>query len=177
MNGDRLSMRCRARLDDLIRQVFEGAAPSDSDHQATCPDCQLALERIRAVEADMRTVSSEPVAIPARLMRQVMARLRGAPALLTVAMTDTGNTTVAERVVARVARDAAVKVKGVEFASALAGDRSDSGLTGLRVRLVVAYGPPLHTLADAVRKRVRRELAARTGVRIDHIHVSIDDLA
>ncbi len=177
MSDDRLILPCGQRLDDLTEQVFDGAEPGDRDHQATCPHCQAALGHIRAVEADARGIATERVEVPAGLARQVMARLRAAPGLLTVAVTEAGTTEVAEGVVASVAREAAMRVSGVQFASAFPGGRSGDGLSGLRMRLVVDYGPSLHALADAVRDRVRRETASRTGVQIDHIHVSIDDLA
>lgn len=177
MSDDRLILSCGQRLDDLTEQVFDGAEPADRDHQATCPHCQAALGHIRAVEADARGIATERVEVPAGLARQVMARLRAAPGLLTVAVTERGTTNVAEGVVARVAREAAMRVSGVRFASTFPGERSGSGLSGLRMRLVVDYGPSLHALADDVRDRVRRETASRTGVQIDHIHVSIDDLA
>jgi len=164
-------------LDELARQVFDSELAHDPEHEQRCPECRAALAHIHAVAKDLNRVATAPVAVPAGLLRRVMARLRTAPALLTVTVGSRGTTEVAESVVARVAREAALHVEGVAFASALPSCRPAEHSSGLRVRLVVSYGPSLHTLAALVRESVGRATAERTGVQIEHIDVSIDDLA
>lgn len=177
MTRSRLTLACGAQLDDLTRQVFEGTEPGDFRHQTACPYCRDALAQIRTVSEDVHTVAALPVAVPPSLLRRVMARLRTTPSLVTVTVGEAGMTEVAESVVARVAREAALAVSGVTFASALSQGGSASGAPGLRIRLVVAFGPPLHGLADTVRDSVRRSTARYTGVQVDQIDVCIDDLA
>lgn len=174
MSGEHLALSCGVGLDALARQVFDGDPPVDVDHQRRCAHCHEALDRIRVVAAHLDRVASTSVTVPPGLLRRVMARLRATPSLVTVSVSSRGITEVAQSVVARIARDAAFEVGGVEFASVLPSDRSRAGL---RVRLVVAYGPSLHALADSVRDSVRDATASRAGVHIDQIDVSIDDLA
>ncbi len=176
MSDDRLALACGVRLDDLTRQVFDGVAPGDANHQRACRHCDAALDHIRALAAEMNRAASTPVVVPPGLLRRVMARLRAAPALLTVTVGERGITEVGTGVVARIARDAAIAVTGVEFASALPSERASSAMPGLRVRLVVSYGPSLPALAESVRDAVRHATARHTGVRLDRIDVSIDDL-
>jgi len=177
VTGDQMSLSCGVGLDELARQVFDGELASDREHQRRCPECAVALAHIRAVAEGLDRVATAPVAVPAGVLRRVMVRLRAAPALLTVTVGSQGTTEVAESVVARVAREAALAVEGVKFASALPSSRPAGHGPGLRVRLVVSYGPSLHSLAALVRDSVGRATADRTGVHIEHIDVSIDDLA
>ncbi|MEJ7798688.1 MAG: hypothetical protein WKF42_09330 [Solirubrobacteraceae bacterium] len=177
MNGNRTRLACGADLHQLAEQVFEGAAPADSRHQRSCPQCQAALRRIRAVADDVQGLAAEPVAIPPGLLRSVMSRLRSAPALVTVDVHARGATMVAEDVFNEVARRAALSVEGVGYASVLASEPAASGMVGLRVRLVVVYGPSLPALAVAVRVAVQRDVARLTGATLDCVDVAIDDLA
>ena len=49
-------------------------------------------------------------------------------------------------------------------------------MVGLRVRLIVAYGPSLPEIADAVRTAVARDVSELTGATPRSIDVSIDDI-
>jgi len=170
------ALECGVDLHELARQVFEGAVAGDPEHQARCRYCQRALERIRAVYADLHGLAAERVPVPASLLRSVMARLRGMPALVTIDVDPRGTTTVSERVVSAVARRAARSVRGVSYASALTTDASPTGRVGLRVRLVVAYGPPLGPIAEQVREEITRQVVTVTGATLSAVHVAVDDL-
>lgn len=163
-------------LHELARQVFEDAPAPDAAHQASCPYCRSALERIRAVHADVHGLAAEHVPVPSTLLHSVMARLRHAPALVTIAVDPRGTTTVSESVVTAVARRAALSVSAVSYASAITTDASSTGRVGLRVRLVVAYGPPLGGIAVQVREEIARQVAALTGATLSTVHVAVDDL-
>lgn len=176
MTTQRSALPCGVDLHELARQVFEGAAAADPEHQAGCRYCRGALERISAVHADVHGLAAERVPVPASLLRSVMARLRGAPALVTIDVDPRGTTAVSEGVVTAVARRAALSVPAVSYASAIATDVRPTGLVGLRVRLVVAYGPPLGAVAEQVREAIARQVAARTGATLGAVHVAIDDL-
>lgn len=177
MNGEHARLACGADLHELARQVFEDAAPADAEHQRSCPHCQAALRRIRAVAHDVQGLAAEPVAIPASLLRSVMSRLRSAPALVTVDVHTRGATMVASDVVAEVARRAALSVDGVNYASVVTSEPTLTGVVGMRVRLVVAYGPVLHAVADGVRAAVADDIATLTGATLRSVDVTIDDLA
>lgn len=177
MNGNRTRLACDVDLHDLALQVFDGTASPDLEHQRTCQHCQRALQRIRAVAHDVRGVAAEPVAVPPSLLRSVMSRLRSAPALVTVDVHTLGTTMVADDVIAGVARCAALSVEAVGYASVVASEPSPTGIVGLRVRLVVTYGPPLHGVAVGVRAAVAHDVARLTGATLRSVDVSIDDLA
>lgn len=177
MTAGHNSLPCGVQLDDLARQVFDGQAPADPRHQAGCSHCQAALLRVTAMRDDIRGLASEPVEPPPGLVREVMARLRVAPALVTIDVSPHGTTWLAESVVARLARGAALGVEDVVLASVLTTETNEGATVGLRVRLVVAYGPALHGVADQVRERIRAELAAQAGVTVEEVRVSVDDLA
>ena len=177
MNDHSTQLVCGRDLVALAAQVFDGAAPVDDRHQLSCSHCQAALRRIRAVADDVRGLAAEPVAVPPGLLRAVMARLRAAPALVTVDLRTHGVTMVADDVIAEVAVRAALSVDGVGYASVLATEPTTAGTVGLRVRLVVSYGPALHAIADGVRAAITRDVTRLTGAALASVDVAIDDLA
>ncbi len=177
MNDERMQLACGGDLVALAAQVFEGAAPVDAEHQRSCSRCQAALRRIRAISRDVHGLASEPVGAPPGLLRAVMARLRASPALVTVDVRGRGVTMVADDVIAEVAVRAALSIEGVGYASVLASEPTTAGVVGLRVRLVVAYGPSLHAIADGVRAAITADVAALTGAALGSVDVAVDDLA
>lgn len=179
MSCDRMRLPCGADLTVLASQSFDGTTPAEADaeHQRSCPHCQAALRRIGAVVEDVRGLAAEPVTVPPNLLSSLMARLRSAPALVTVDVHARGATMVSEELVAAVARRAALSVAEVAYASVIATDANATGTVALRSRLVVAYGPPLHEVADRVRAAIAEEVAALTGATLRSIEVTVDDLA
>lgn len=177
MNDQPPQLACGGELVALAAQVFDGASPVDGEHQRSCAHCQAALRRIRAAARDVQGLAAEPVDVPPRLLRAVMARLRAAPALVTVDVRTHGVTMVADDVIAQVAVRAALTVDGVGYASVLASEPTTGGTVGLRVRLVVAYGPSLYAVADGVRAAITADVARLTGAALESVDVAIDDLA
>jgi len=177
VNGERTRLACGADLHELAGQVFEGAAPADAAHQRSCPHCQAALRRIRAVADDVQGLATEPVAVPPGLLRSVISRLRSVPALVTVDVRTRGATMVADDVIAEVSKRAALSVEDVGYAAVVTSEQTPTGMVGLRVRLVVAYGPALHAVADGVRTAIAQDVAALTGATLRSVDVTIDDLA
>jgi uncharacterized alkaline shock family protein YloU len=89
-----------------------------------------------------------------------------------------GNTRIAESVLAQVARRAALGVPGVAVATALSAvvDPGDRRRVRFALRLVVTFGPVLEALADLVRAKVIRDVAAQTGIEVSGIDIAIEDL-
>lgn len=175
MSGEDARLACGTCLLALVEQVSEGTPPADPAHQATCPHCRRALARIGSVMEDVRGLAEEPVAVPHDLARQVMRRLRGERSQIALSPSARGRTVVNESLVAQVARRAALAVPDVAFASAVVEE--SEAVVRVSVRLVVAYGPSLGRIAATVRERVVVELAELTGVRVERVDVSVEDLS
>lgn len=173
---DRRRLPCGTDLAELTRQVFEGVPPSDPEHQRECPYCRRALRRIRAVADDVRGVAAEEVAVPRTLLASVMARIRSRPSLITIEMTDFGSTTVTDHLVGDLAREAALRVKGVGHASVVASETTPGGVK-IKARLVVGYGPVMPQLAEEVREAIRSALDREIGTRPGAVDILVDDLA
>lgn len=168
---------CGHKVEELASQIFEGTPPEDAEHQAQCRHCRGAMARIAAVRDDVQGLSREPVAVPASIVRSVMARVREASVMVTVDVGLQGATMVAADVIAAVAGRAALAVAGVSYASVVSSDALATGVVELRVRLVVSYGPSLDELGAAVREAIRADIAATMGLAPRRIDVLIDDLA
>src|ERR1700760_311075 len=101
---------CGTRLDDLIAQVTDATDPIDRVHQATCQHCQAALKAIREAWEEFQALAPAAIAPPEdlteRILRRVRTLSRGSDDRVMIASTG-GETHVAERALARVARAAA----------------------------------------------------------------------
>lgn len=178
MNVDGFAERlpCGTLVAELIAQVAEGAEPRDRAHQLVCPHCRASLERIREVWRQVRGLASERVVVPVDLAGQVMDRVRAQVGSVVLTEEARGQTRVGNKVIASLAREASRSVSQVSFASAFVEGGSEGEPVTVRMRLVVAYGPALMPVAQAVRERVARALRRVAGVEAAEIAVSIDDL-
>lgn len=175
------SLPCGVRLEDLLGQVVDAAAPPNPEHQSSCPYCQSALRRLRQSWADVMELTSEPVSMPPGLTARIMTRVRALAAQATGAILighPFGETRVSHAVVGRIAQRLARTVPGVVFASARVEPRDppQPGRMDLSIKLVVALRPSLHRLADSVRETVRRRTPRLTGARVERIDITIDDI-
>lgn len=172
---------CGNRLEDLLDQVAEAAAPENPEHQSSCPYCQTALRHLRGGWADLTELANEPVSVPGGLTAQIMTRVRALAAQAADHLLlghPRGDTLISHAVVGRIVQRLAHTVPGVNFASArvepLNPPRTDR--LDLSIHLIVTLGPRLPRLANSVRETVRRHSLQLTGARVDRIDITIDDI-
>ena len=172
---------CGNRLEDLLEQVADGAAPTNPEHQSSCPYCQTALRRLGAGWADLTELANEPVSVPRGLTAQIMTRVRA----LAVQATDylllghpQGDTLISHTVVAQIVQRLARTVPDVTFASARVEPHTppQPNRQDTSIHLIVNLGPSLHRLADSVREAVRQHTLRLTGAQVDRIDITIDDI-
>jgi len=175
LSDDRGQLACGMEVDALVKQVTQGTPAVDPAHQRDCAHCARALEGIRSVWRDVRGFAEQPVTAPGDLLRQVMSRVRSQSTLFLLASQPLGSTSVSAAVVGQIARRAAADVDGVAFASAFVANAPDGSAT-VRVRMIIAYGPSIDALANAVRARVVTAVMALTGARVAGVDVFGDDL-
>ncbi|MHA3705061.1 Asp23/Gls24 family envelope stress response protein [Jatrophihabitans sp. YIM 134969] len=98
---------------------------------------------------------------------------------------DRGRTTIADRVVEKIAAQAAVEVDhAAGLRRSLAG-RSlgsprvrataevDGRVAALRLDLAVDYPAPVRQVTRAVRQRVTEQVATLAGMRVDHVDITV----
>ncbi len=174
-------LACGTPLEALIDQVAEGRVSVDAAHQAVCRDCQAALVALGEAWGEVRAFAREPVPVPAGLSERIMARIRALLARVgdsVVLLGARGETRVGERVIAQVARVAALTVPGVVWPSAsrMWVDPGDRSRVWLALRLVIAFGPSIDELADTVRERVSARVSTQTGARVDGVDIAVQDI-
>ncbi len=187
--GDRRP--CGVRVDELLDQVAGHAAPRDPDHQRTCPHCQATLAELTALWQPVHDLAAENVRAPAHLLEAVMLRLRRLPRNMwhVVIPSDSGagETRIAARVVAAVARLAAGSVPHVSLALGaghLAGQHADTttdvAVAGthvvIDVQIVVDHGARIPDVAAQVRTQITRHIAAHTGLTAAAVNVNVTDV-
>ncbi len=198
-DGDRLV--CGAAYDDLVAQVADRRAPESPaahPHLAGCVHCAAALAELQTLWAPVHDLAREPVRAPADVLTSVMARVRELPrqSWYAVVPGERGETRIAARVVAAVARLAAEEVPAVMLA--LGRGRTGAGMTAeqvagrpgrpatevgvagthvvVDVQVAVALGSRLESVADRVRTQIARRVAEHTGLTTQAVNVVVADV-
>jgi uncharacterized alkaline shock family protein YloU len=198
--ADRLP--CGVRLDELLAQVADRTPPRDPAHQRGCPHCRATLAQLADLWAPVHDLAAEDVRAPAGLLQAVMAEVRALSRAdwAAVLREDAGQTRIAARVVGAIARLAAESVPHVTLAlgggrlatqagavtdqARVAGaegeDATDVGIAGshvvVEVQIAVDYGVSVQQVADQVRRRIARHLAAQTGLTTTEVNVVVVDV-
>jgi uncharacterized alkaline shock family protein YloU len=178
------SLPCGADVAALVEQVGDGWAGERSAHQATCPYCQTALEELGRLWAPVDRFARAPVRVPAGMAVAVLGRLRelvggGGQVLLGG---ERGVTRVSMWALGRMAALAAAGVPGVRavlgrVVNARGERRSGRPPVAVELELVTEYGDSAVEVGEAVRRRVRAELATLAGVDAETVDVTVEDVA
>ncbi len=176
------TLPCGAELEPLMAQVADGRPPPDALHQSSCPYCQAALRSLRLGWQDVTALAREPVPVPRGLTARVMTRVRGLARYAAGSVVlghPRGATRVSHTVIGQIVQRVAASVPGVVLASArpIAHDPPDPARLSVAVRLVVAFGPPVDALADAVRQCIERRVPALTGAVLSRVDIAVVDVA
>jgi uncharacterized alkaline shock family protein YloU len=190
---------CGTDIDNLLEQVAGGHADERDPHQTHCPHCQAALIELADVWAPVRRLADQPVATPTGILAAVMRHVDRVTQDMwhTLDQTDVGAITAATRVVATIARRAALEVPGVRVAfgrstaaaaarAAAAGTRQHrhpdaaAGVMGrtavVDLALTVTYGQSADHIARQVQQRVIAELRSTLGLRHVTVNITVDDV-
>ena len=101
---------------------------------------------------------------------------------------DRGRTTLADRVIRKVAIQAALEIRhcagvdrtalGVKVgrASVNAAAVTDGAITGLSLTLAVEYPAPIIATTREIRSRVQQRVQTLCGLAVDHIDITVADL-
>lgn len=192
-------LACGADPDELLEQVANGNAAELNEHQRDCVHCQAALREFAELWAPMVSSADTPVPVPDDFTASVMKRVRSAAAdtWYTLELTDGGKITIAARIVAQLARNAARRVPGVRVAlgrstakklaraaeAATLGHRHPHAAVGVLGRtavvdlaLAVTYGDPVHEVGHQVQQVVIDELRRNVGLKSVTVNVTVDDI-
>lgn len=198
LDPGRQTLACGASIDDVLEQVADGHADQHDDHQTRCPHCQAALVEFTRLWAPVREFANQPVTPPTGLVAAVMRHIDRLTHDIwyTLHLADAGAIRVAARVIAAIARDAALRVPGVRIAF---GRSSDAGMakaaeTGTRqhqppsavgviggtavvdLAVTVTYGESIDHVAREVQQQVIHDLRRTIGLHQVAVNVTVDDV-
>ena len=146
-------------------------------HELECPHCLGARESLRALRAateEMAHDAEEPSrALFGRIMSAVRAEVRRGE-VLPVPSDAAGPIHVSGRAIAAVLRFAADTVPGVRARHCQVVARID--VIDVEMKLAVSYVNLTVDLVDVVRERVTAAAAARVGVRVNRLDITVEDL-
>ncbi|MEJ7704970.1 MAG: Asp23/Gls24 family envelope stress response protein [Geodermatophilaceae bacterium] len=177
------SLPCGTDVDELTVQVVERTPPLDPEHQAGCPYCRAALAELSVLWSPVHALAEEDVVAPTDLVQRVLDEIQemdytGGRAV--IAAVD-GDTAIAVRVVAVIARKAADSVDGTLLAMSRVSAGVEVGAVGRSVvaqlDLIAALGVHLPALSTQIQRTVRDHVAALTGLSVVAVDVSVVEVA
>lgn len=177
------SLPCGTDVDELTVQVVERTPPLDPEHQAGCPYCRAALGELSVLWSQVHALAEEDVVAPTDLVQRVLDEIQeldytGGRAV--IAAVD-GDTAIAVRVVAVIARKAADSVDGTLLAMSRVSAGVEVGAVGrsvvVQLDLIAALGVHLPALSTQIQRTVRDHVAALTGLSVVAVDVSVVDVA
>lgn len=167
------TLACGTRPELLLASVTDGDDSVPASHVATCPSCQEALRQLGPRLEVLQRTSTIPSAVPGRVQRQVLARiryLRTGP-LLEIA-DGGGRTAVSEDVITSFSQAAAEQVDGVHGAQVTL---RPPGLV-LQVRLVVGFERPIPEVVAEVRSAIDSMVEHQLAVATTSIDIDVADI-
>jgi hypothetical protein len=146
-------------------------------HELECPHCLGARESLRALRAateEMAHDTEEPSrALFGRIMSAVRAEVRRGD-LLPLPGDAAGPVLISERAIAAVLRFAADTVPGVRARHCRVVARVD--VIDVDLKLAMSHLSLTVNLVDVVRERVTTAAAARVGVQVNRLDITVEDL-
>jgi uncharacterized alkaline shock family protein YloU len=195
----RPTLACAASIDELLEQVADGRANQRDDHQARCPHCQAALLELVRLWAPVQQLAHQPVIPPAGVVAAVMRHIDRLThdVWYTLHLADAGAIRVATRVVATIARQAALRVPGVRIAFGRSSGARTAKVaeTGTRqhrhphaavgvlgrtavvdLALTITYGESIDHVARQVQQSVIDDLRRTIGLQHVAVNITVDDV-
>ncbi|MDQ2725046.1 MAG: Asp23/Gls24 family envelope stress response protein [Actinomycetota bacterium] len=173
------TLPCGTRPELLLASVSDEDGSVAAGHVTTCPFCRDALRQLGPRLDVLQRTGTIPSAVPARIQRQVLARIRHLRAGTAVEIANRGGrTAVSEDVIALCGAAAAEQVEGVHSAQVAL---RLPGLV-LEVRLIVGAQRPIPEVVAAVRAAIdavmEHQLAITTaGIDIDVADIDLPSVA
>ena len=195
----RSTLSCGADTDELLEQVAEGRGEQLDEHQRDCVHCRAALREFADLWAPVTATTGTAMPVPDGFTESVMKRVRvlAADTWYTLELTEGGSISIAARIVAQLARNAARTVPGVRVAlgrsttaklariveRATLGHRHPHSAVGVLGRtavidlaVAISYDNPARDVAERVQQAVVAELKQHVGLKSVTVNVSIDDV-
>ncbi|MEU9014990.1 Asp23/Gls24 family envelope stress response protein [Streptomyces sp. NPDC048479] len=166
-----------------VETVWERLDPFDSGradaHDHACEYCSAARESLRVLREVTGELASEasspPPGLTGRIMSAVRAEVRR-HTMLTLPTAEPGGVRISEQAVAAVLRFAADSVDGVRARRCRITATETDGAVEVAMSLAVSYRGFAADAIDEVRERVRAAAAARVGISLVRLDLTVEDL-
>lgn len=187
-------LACGRELARLVDQVADGVPPVEPEHQRACPHCQAALSELEDLWRQVRALAREEIVAPERIVRHVIRQIHEGlaapprevpleevlPRLARHALleTDRGTTRIADSVVARIVDQVVRGLRGVNVAGPppAMSVAVSAGRVTIRLPVAIRYGVRLAEASAAVRTSVIEQVEGLTGLVVDEVNISVEDV-
>lgn len=167
------TLPCGTPPELLLASVTDGDDSISVAHVTTCPFCLDALRQLGPRLGVLQRTGTIPSAVPARIQRQVLARIRPLRSGASVEIANRGGrTAVSEDVITSCSRATAEQVEGVH------GARVTLRPPGLvvEVRLVVGFQRPIPEVVAAVRSAIDAMVEHQLAITAAGIDIDVADI-
>ncbi|MET8436053.1 Asp23/Gls24 family envelope stress response protein [Streptomyces sp900116325] len=166
-----------------METVWERLDPVGTDladtHDLTCEHCSAARQSLVILQEVTGKLASEefgpPLTLTGRIMSAVRAEVRRHH-MLALPGAEPGGVQISEEAVAAVLRCAADSVDGVRARHCRISVTEREGAVDVEMSLAVAYRRFSADAVDEVRKQVRAAAAARVGIVLVRLDLTVEDL-
>ncbi|MGW1884536.1 hypothetical protein [Streptomyces sp. NPDC001970] len=166
-----------------VDTVWERLDPMDTGvadaHELTCEYCSAARQCLVILQEVTGRLASEetgpPLGLTGRIMSAVRAEVRRHH-MLALPTPEPGGVHISEQAVAAVLRRAADSVDGVRARRCRITVTETEGAMEVAMSLAVAYRRFSANAVDEVRERVRAAAAARVGITLVRLDLTVEDL-
>ncbi|MFJ7949624.1 Asp23/Gls24 family envelope stress response protein [Streptomyces sp. NPDC096354] len=166
-----------------METVWERLGPADSSladtHDLTCEHCSAARQSLVILQEVTGKLASEEIAPPLSLTGRIMSAVRAEVRrhhMLALPGAEPGRVQISEQAVAAVLRCAADSVDGVRARHCRIFVTGREGAVDVEMSLAVAYHRFSADAVEEVRERVRTAAAARVGIALVRLDLTVEDL-
>lgn len=155
-----------------------GTGLGDS-HDLTCEHCTAARQSLVILQEVTGKLASEEIGPPLGLTGRIMSAVRAEVRrhhMLALPGAEPGGVQISEQAVAAVLRFAADSVDGVRARRCRISVTDREGAVEVEMSLAVAYRRFSADAVDEVRERVRAAAAARVGIALVRLDLTVEDL-
>ena len=166
-----------------MKTVWERLDPDGTDltdtHDLTCEHCSEARQSLVILQEVTGELASEEIGPPLTLTGRIMSAVRAEVRrhhMLALPGAEPGAVQISEQAVAAVLRCAADSVDGVRARHCRISVTDRKGAVDVEMSLAVAYRRFSADAVDEVRERVRAAAAARVGIVLVRLDLTVEDL-
>lgn len=172
-------LSCGREMETVWERLDLDSTDLADTHDLTCEHCSAARQSLVILQEVTGKLASEEIGPPLTMTGRIMSAVRAEVRrhhMLALPGAEPGEVQISEQAVAAVLRCAADSVDGVRARHCRISVTERKGAVDVEMSLAVAYRRFSADAVDEVRERVRAAAAARVGIVLVRLDLTVEDL-